>query len=221
MNEVIAHQKVLLEREYGSNIAKIASYIKTIPSKEERTASTKKLIKLIEKLNPSVRYAENTEKLLWQHIYILSDCDLDVDHEFEKPVIPEAFPKVKRIPYSKNRPKASYYGKNIDLLIEKLSEIKDSDDSDEASLALGKVLKTFYKNWNSEDVKESVIKRDISKLSDGKLTVKKDVDDNGEMIFDSKYNNFNRKKRTPSANNRNTNNRRNTNNSNNRRNTNR
>lgn len=199
MNKVLEHNKVLLQREYGSNITKIAEYITTISDKTERTEYAKKLVKLIEKLNPSVRYAENTEDLLWQHVYILCEGNLDVNHEFPIPQFSEEFVKPKRISYSMNKPKASYYGKNVDLLMEKLAQITDTNDSENATLALGKLLKTFYRNWNNNSVKESVIKYDIERLSNGKLKLSMDLENSDELIFETRSNGSS-KKRIPTRN---------------------
>ena len=54
MNEAARFKKELLIQEYGSNVLKIVEHINTVPDKAKRTDQCKLLIKLIEKMNPSI-----------------------------------------------------------------------------------------------------------------------------------------------------------------------
>ena len=44
-------------------------------------------------------------------------------------------------------------------------------DKEEAVIYLGKLMKTFYSNWNKEILDDSVILKDIKAMSDGQLTM--------------------------------------------------
>ena len=212
MNESARFKKELLAREYGSNVIKIVGEIAKNPNKTERTNQSKLLIKLIEKMNPSVKYAENAEEILWGHLYIMSDMTLDVDTEFKKPSTEVTKPQ--KVNYPEAKPKFRHYGKNVDILGDQLSNITDEDDKKEASIAYGKLLKTLYYNWNSNSVSDSVIAKDVSSLT------RKNINVDASLIDDDSSNSpFYTKRRGSSNNNRNNgrNNNRNNGRNNNRR----
>ena len=51
---------------------------------------------------------------------------------------------------------------------------------------LGKLMKTFHGNWNKETIDDSVILKDIEKMSEGKLTL--DLDKvREENLFEKLY----------------------------------
>lgn len=173
MDNALQMRKELLSREYGANILKIVQFIKDNPDKQKRTEQAKLLIKLIEKLHPSVKYAEDSETLLWGHIYIMSDCDLDVDVEFEKPEI--SITKPEKVSYPTVRPKNRHYGRNVEILADHLSNLKDEESKKEAGISLGKLLKTLYLSWNNDSVGDELILKDIERLTKGSLTVDKSL----------------------------------------------
>jgi hypothetical protein len=49
--------------------------------------------------------------------------------------------------------------------------IEDKQEQEEAIIYLGKLMKTFYSNWNKETLDDSVILNDIRLMSEGKLTM--------------------------------------------------
>jgi hypothetical protein len=51
---------------------------------------------------------------------------------------------------------------------------EDPQEREEATIYLGKLMKTFYSNWNKETLDDSVIVKDIALLSKGKLTLNLD-----------------------------------------------
>jgi len=213
MNEAARFKKQLLAREYGSNIVRIVETIVENPDKTQRTEKSRLLIKLIEKMNPSVRYAENSEEILWGHLYIMSDMQLDVEVDFKKPVVETTKPE--KVSYPTKRPKYRHYGTNIDFLTAKLAELKDEDAKAEAAISLGKLLKTLYSNWNNDSVGDKLILKNIEELTGNNLTI-----DSSLISDDGRNSPFYVQRRNMSArsnNNRNNNNRNNNNRSNNNR----
>ena len=65
--------------EYGRNVQKMVDYLKTIEDREKRNEQARAIIKVMEILNPSVHLQEDFEHKLWDHLFIISGFDLDVD----------------------------------------------------------------------------------------------------------------------------------------------
>jgi len=218
MNEAGRFKKELLIQEYGSNVLKIVEHINEISDKTQRTEKCKLLIKLIEKMNPSVRYAENSEQILWGHLYVLSNMKLDVDVNFPIPNVEVTRPE--KVKYPVDKPKYKHYGTNIDILTKKLAELKDEDDKSEAAISLGKLLKTLYSNWNNPSVGDKLIAHNIESLTKGNLSVDPELikEDSKNSPFYTKRTGPNNYSRTNTSNNRSNNNRNRNNNPNQRKN---
>ena len=214
MNESARFKKELLSREYGSNVVRIVDQISQNPDKTERTNQSKLLIKLIEKMNPAIKYTENFEDILWGHLYVLSNMTLDVDVEFSKP--DTNVTKPEKVVYPDQKPKYKHYGKNVDILGKELAKLTDEEDKKEASIAYGKLLKTLYSNWNNNSVGDRLIAFNVEELSQKNLKVDPALinEDGSDSPFYTKrrQSTSNRTNNQRNTNNRNNNNRNNNNN---------
>ena len=71
--------------EYGRNVQKMVNYLKTIEDREKRNEQARAIIKVMEILNPAVHLEEDFEHKLWDHLYIISGFDLDIDAPYPMP----------------------------------------------------------------------------------------------------------------------------------------
>jgi hypothetical protein len=65
-------------------------------------------------------------------------------------------------------------------------KIQDEQEREDAIIYLGKLMKTFYGNWNKETLDDSVILKDIQDMSGGalKMTIEKVREEN---LFEKLY----------------------------------
>ncbi|CAN5259512.1 hypothetical protein BH09BAC3_BH09BAC3_22650 [soil metagenome] len=169
--EYNSQRPLIILKEYGRNVQKLVAYIRTIEDKEKRTELSYTLIELIKQLNPTVRESVENPQRLWDDLFIIADFDLDVNNPF---TIPEKDILSKRpmtVPYPQSEVRFKHYGKNIERLIKEALKKDDPKDREEAVIYLGKLMKTFYGNWNKEILDDSVILKDIHLMSGGKLTM--------------------------------------------------
>jgi hypothetical protein len=157
--------------EYGRNVQKMVDYIKTIEDRQKRNEQARAVIKVMEILNPAVHLQDNFEQKLWDHLFIISGFDLDVDAPYPMPA-PESLNEGPRpVPIQKQQIKAAHYGRNIENMIELIASHQD----DEAKLAMMRTLagymKQHYLIWNKDTVSDASIYNDMEMLSDGKITV--------------------------------------------------
>ena len=157
--------------EYGRNVQKMVDYIKTIEDRQKRNEQARAVIKVMEILNPAVHLQDNFEQKLWDHLFIISGFDLDVDAPYPMPA-PESLNEGPRpVPIQKQQIKAAHYGRNIENMIELIASHQD----DEAKLAMMRTLAGYMKQqyliWNKDTVSDASIYNDMEMLSDGKITV--------------------------------------------------
>lgn len=165
----------IILKEYGRNVQKLVEYIRSIPDKEKRTELAFTLIELMKQLTPSVKEAtpENPQRM-WDDLYIIADFNLDLNNPFPVPQRDILFKKPKRMDYPQSNIRFKHYGKNIERLINEAIKLENPQEKQDAIIYLGKLMKTFYGNWNKETLDDSVIVNDIKSLSKGALSVSLD-----------------------------------------------
>lgn len=164
----------IILKEYGRNVQKLVEYMRSIPSKEKRTELAYSLLELIKQLSPSNKEAPENPQRLWDDLYIIADFNIDVNNPFPVPKREVLFKKPMRMEYPHSTIRFKHYGKNIELLIDEALKKEDPKEREEAAIYLGKLMKTFYGSWNKETLDDSVILKDLDKLSGGKLTLNLD-----------------------------------------------
>lgn len=186
----------IILKEYGRNVQKLVEYLRSIESKEKRTEMAYTLIELIKQLTPSIKDQPDNPQRLWDDLYIIADFNLDVNSPYPMPERELIFKKPMKMEYPKNDVRFKHYGKNIEKLVKEALK-KDPQEREESIIYLGKLMKTFYGNWNKETLDDSVILRDIQAMSGGALnmTIEKVREDN---LFEKLYKE--RKKTRPQGN---------------------
>ena len=73
----------LVMPEYGREIQKMVDLAVTLPTKEERTRCAQTIVRQMENKNPIVRESANYMQTLWDHLYLMSHKQLDIDWPFD------------------------------------------------------------------------------------------------------------------------------------------
>lgn len=176
----------IILKEYGRNVQKLVEYIRAQPNKEKRTELAYTLIELIKQLNPSIKEQGDDSQRLWDDFYIIADFELDVNSPYPVPEREVIFRKPDRVEYPQQNIRFKHYGKNIEKLVKEALKLENEQEREDAIIYLGKLMKTFYSNWNKETLDDSVILKDIQAMSGGALnmTIEKVRDEN---LFEKLY----------------------------------
>jgi hypothetical protein len=164
----------IILKEYGRNVQKLVEYIRSVPDKNKRTELAATLIELIKQLTPSLKDQPENPQRLWDDLYIIADFELDINNPYPVPEREILFKKPMKVEYPQSKVRFKHYGKNIEKLVKEALKKEDPQEREEAIIYLGKLMKTFYGNWNKETLDDSVILNDIKLMSDGKLTLNLD-----------------------------------------------
>lgn len=171
IGEYNTQRPFIILKEYGRNVQKLIQYIRDQPSKDKRTELAYSLIELIKQLTPSLKDQPENPQRLWDDLYIIADFDLDVDSPFPVPERDILDKKPLRMKYPQSEVRFKHYGKNIETLVKEALRKEDPQEQEEAIIYLGKLMKTFYGNWNKETLDDSVIIKDIQRMSGGVLSM--------------------------------------------------
>lgn len=160
-----------IKRLYGNNVVAMVTDIKAIEDRAKRTAQAEAVVKVMETLNPTVKTLDEYEHKLWDHLFMLADYDLDVDSPYPCPVKEEFETKPVSIPMKDTKIRATHYGRNIEKILDLLSDEPESETKTALIRSLAIYMRTQYLIWNKDSVSDETIFSDIEKLSEGRVKV--------------------------------------------------
>ena len=76
------HREKLLMPEYGREIQKMVDFAIGLPSKEERQSCAYEIVRMMETKVPELRSNADFEQMLWDHLFLMSHKQLDIDWPF-------------------------------------------------------------------------------------------------------------------------------------------
>ena len=166
-------EKHLAQPEYGRNVQNLVDYCVTIEDREERNRCANAIISIMGNLYPQQRDTNDFKQILWDHLAIMSGFKLDVDYPYE--VVKEADLQTRppRIPYVSTRIRSRQYGKIMEQMVGKATEMENSEAKDYLVRSLANQMKRSYVTWNNKDtVSDAKIFKDLAQLSDGLIDLK-------------------------------------------------
>ena len=164
-----SQRELLLISEYGRNIRNMVTYGVTIEDRTQGTGCTSYCYWVMASLNPQVRELVDYKHKLWDHLFILSDFQLDVDSPF-------LF--LQKMLWRLNRDNC-----NIQVVILN-SSTRESNGSDDSEKLLkwktapekirllpksGKFHEDVLSDLNKDTVDDSTILKHLDDLSKGNL----------------------------------------------------
>ena len=161
-------EKRLVQPEYGRNVQNMVDYCVTIEDRDERNRCANAIISIMGNLFPQLRDVNDFKHILWDHLAIMSDFKLDVDYPYEVVRKDETQTRPPRIPYVSTRFRYRHYGKIMEQMVGKATEMENSPEKDYLVHALANQMKRSYVTWNNKDtVNDGKIFKDLAELSDG------------------------------------------------------
>ena len=157
--------------EYGRSVLKMVGELRNIPDRDKRNEQAAAVVKVMETLNPQVRQQENWQQKLWDHLFIISGFDLDIDSPYPCPVKEDFETKPVPLPMKGEKIKATHYGRNIEKIINLVCDEPEGEIKTALVRSLASYMRTQYLIWNKDSVKDETIFADIEKLSDYRIHI--------------------------------------------------
>ena len=157
--------------EYGRNVQKMIEYVKSISDREERNRQARAVIAVMETVNPQVHLQEDYEHKLWDHMYIISGFDLDVDSPYPAPKPEELSTPPVEIKHKRTPVKIAHYGRNIENIINLIAEHEDGEAKDSMIRSIAMYMRQQYLIWNKDSVNDETIFNDLVRLSGGRIQI--------------------------------------------------
>jgi hypothetical protein len=159
----------LVMREYGRHIQRMIEYTLTIEDKEERQRNAHIVIELMGFLNPHLKNVEDFRHKLWDHLFLISDFNLDIESPYPIPTKELLRSRPDPLEYPKRYPKYSHLGKNLEVVIEKALKEENPDKKQGFANAIAYYMKLAYNNWHKETVHDEAIQSELNIITKGEL----------------------------------------------------
>lgn len=163
--------KRLVLPEYGRNIQNMVDYCITIEDREERKRCANTIINIMGNMFPHLRDVNDFKHILWDHLAIMSDFKLDIDYPYEIVKKENLYARPPRIPYNNNRIRYRHYGKTLELMIRKATELEPGVERNHLEKLLATQMKKSFLTWNKESVDDRKIFKDLAELSHGEIVL--------------------------------------------------
>ena len=184
----------LIIPEYGRHVQKMVAHAKTISDKKEKEDCVNAIISYMGQLNPHLRDIPDYKHKLWDHLFIMSKFDLDIESPYELPSPEKLSEKPGPMKYPKTEFSFSYYGKNIETMIETAIKMEDVKEKFIITGMIANHMKKCYLSWSKSSVDDKTILKYLEKLSKGRLNLHEDfviIDDTkAEKKNTAKYTKF-------------------------------
>lgn len=169
----------LLMPEYGREIQKMVDYAINLPSKEERLRCAKTIVRMMLTKVPQIRENIGYEQTLWDHLYLMSDKQLDIDWPFDVSNAETIHSKPTPIPLPQNCIRLRHYGRLVQELLDKLKEMPEGDERDELVRQTANQMKRDLLTWGHGSADDEKVADDMARLTDGVIQL-----DLGKFRFD-------------------------------------
>lgn len=158
----------LMIPEYGRHIQEMVDSLLEIEDRNERNRQAKAVIAVMGNLNPLLRDTADFTHKLWDHLFIMSDFQLDVDSPYPLPTREDLSVKPERLAYSQGGISHKHYGRNI---VKMLRRAVHADPAQrEAELGnIARCMRDRSAEYNQEHPNSGVILNDIAELTDGAI----------------------------------------------------
>lgn len=157
----------LMMPEYGREIQKMVDLAVSLPTKEERQQCANTIIQLMETKMPQLSDSSDYEQTLWDHLYLMSHKQLDIDWPFDVTEAEKILSKPQPMKLPKDEVHLRHYGKLVCELFEKLKTMPDGEERDALITYTANQMKRDLATWGHGSAEDERVVSDLARYTDG------------------------------------------------------
>ena len=161
----------LLLPEYGREIQRMVDHAVTLPTKEERLKCARTIVRLMETKVPHIRDNSDYEQTLWDHLYLMSNKQLDIDWPFDVSEAEKFLSKPNPLPLPQGNIRQRYYGNLVSELLEQLQTMPAGDERDELTRLTANQMKRDLTLWGNGTNDDEKVASDMAYLTNGAIQI--------------------------------------------------
>ena len=159
----------LMMPEYGREIQKMVDLAVSLPTKEERQKCANTIIQLMETKVPQLADSSDYEQTLWDHLYLMSHKQLDIDWPFDVSEAEKILSKPQPMKLPKDELRLRHYGKLVSELFEKLKSMPDGEERDALIFYTANQMKRDLATWGHGSIEDERVANDLARFTDGAI----------------------------------------------------
>ena len=157
----------LLLPEYGREIQKMIDHAVGLPDRDERLRCAKTIVKLMETKVPHIRDNEDYKQTLWDHLYLMSGKQLDIDWPYDISHAEQILTKPQPMPLPKDGIRMRHYGRLVEELFERLKQMPAGAERDELVRLTANQMKRDLAQWGHGTIDDEKVADDLARFTDG------------------------------------------------------
>ncbi len=157
--------------EYGRHIQEMVDALLVIEDRTERTRQAKAVIAVMGNLNPTLRDTEDFKHKLWDHLFIMSDFQLDVDSPYPQPSRQDLMIRPEKLSYPQSQIRFKHYGKYAQHFVRAITSEQNLGRSTAEVVNIARYMRTKSYEFNNEHPNNDSIIRDIRLMAGGNVDI--------------------------------------------------
>ena len=163
------YREQLLMPEYGREIQKMVDYAVSLTDKAERQSCAQEIIRMMETKVPELHDNADFEQTLWDHLYLMSHKQLDIDWPFDVTTAEKFQNKPNAIPLPQEGMRMRHYGKLLEQLFEKLKSMPEGEERDALAFYTANQMKRNLMTWGHGSMSDEKVADDLARFTDGRI----------------------------------------------------
>ena len=163
----------LIMPEYGREIQKMVDHAISLPTKEERMKCARAIVHQMENKTPQLRDSSDYQQTLWDHLYLMSHKQLDIDWPFDVSNAEKILSKPQPLAHPKPNAQSRqcHYGHLLMEVFEKLKTMPEGEERDELVRITAIQMKRDLASWGHGSMDDEKVADDLARLTDGKIQI--------------------------------------------------
>jgi hypothetical protein len=161
----------LVMPEYGREIQKMVDLAVSLPDKRQRNACAHAIIQQMEGKNPQIQSTPDYEHTLWDHLYLMSHKQLDIDWPYDVSCAEKILNKPQPImpPRQDGQSQVRHYGQLLLKVFEQLKSMPEGPARDALVCHTANQMKRDLMTWGHGSVEDEKVADDLARFTDGKI----------------------------------------------------
>jgi len=163
-------EKLLLP-EYGREIQKMVDHAVSLPIREDRLRCAKSIVKMMAGKVPQTGDNASYQQALWDHLYIMSHKQLDIDWPYDVSDAEKILSKPAPMKLPQQDIRLRHYGRLVEELTEKLKAMPAGDERDQLARHTANQMKRDLVIWGHGSTDDEKVVADLAQLTDGVIQI--------------------------------------------------
>ena len=157
----------LLLPEYGREIQKMVDYAISLPDRDERLRCAKTIVKMMAKKMTQARDSADQQQALWDHLYLMSHKQLDIDWPYDVSSAEKILSKPEPLKLPQQDIRLRHYGRLVEEMCEKLKTMPEGEERDALARHTANQMKRDLVLWGHGNTDDEKVAADLADFTDG------------------------------------------------------